>query len=138
MVEDDSKSSKTFELATTNKIYVNRKILNEIKNGISEDYTGDFKLIGSMLIGEIEQKTNVRLRKVEDFETYNNAIHDDYDSEGVIFTGCFYELNSPEFNKKTDLNMVQEQILNKMLLNIQVTIVIFLQVVNFLYIVLVI
>ena len=40
-----------------------------------------------MLIGEIEQKTNIRFRKADDFQTYLNAIDVDCKSEDVIFTG---------------------------------------------------
>ena len=46
-----------FELATTNRKYVNGFLnLHEIKNEILEDYTADFELIGPMLVGEMEQK----------------------------------------------------------------------------------
>ena len=50
-------------------------------------------MIGSMLIGELEQKTNIWFRKVDDFETYVIAIDFDYNSEDVTFTGWFYKLN---------------------------------------------
>ena len=64
------------------------------------DYTGDFELIGSMLIGQMEQKTNIRFKNVDDFETYINAIDNGrYDSEDVIFTKWLYKLNTLEFNK---------------------------------------
>ena len=36
-----------FELATTDKYYVNKLNLHEIKNEILQDYKGDFKLNGS-------------------------------------------------------------------------------------------
>ena len=39
-----------------------------------ENYTGDFELIETMLIGEIEQKTNIKFKSADDFETYNIAI----------------------------------------------------------------
>ena len=88
------------ELATTNKRYINGFHLNEIENEILKDYTGDFELIGSMLIGEIEQKTNIRFENVDEFETHINAIDNSgYDSGDVIFTGLLYKLNTPEFNK---------------------------------------
>ena len=45
-----------FELATTNESYVNGLKLHENKNETLEDYTGDFELIGSLMIGETEQK----------------------------------------------------------------------------------
>ena len=46
-------------------------------------------MIGSMLIGESEQK-NVRFRKFDGFQNYLYAIDVDYDSEDVIFTGWVY------------------------------------------------
>ena len=53
-----------------------------------------------MLVGEIEQWTNIRFENVDDFETYNNAIDNSgYDSDDVIFTGWLYNLKTPEFNK---------------------------------------
>ena len=55
MVEDID-TGRFFELATTDREYVNGLNLHEIKNDNLEDYTGDFELIGSMLVGEIEQK----------------------------------------------------------------------------------
>ena len=38
-------------------MYVKSLNLPEIKNEILLAYTGDFEMIGSMFIGEIEQKT---------------------------------------------------------------------------------
>ena len=53
-----------------------------------------------MLVGEIEQKTNIRFKNVDDFESYINAIDNSgYDSEDVIFTGWLYKLNTSEFKK---------------------------------------
>ena len=87
MVEDID-TGRFFELATTDRQYVNALNLHEIKNEILEDYTGDFELIGSMLVGEIEQKTNIRFKNVDDFESYINAIDNSgFDSEDVVFTG---------------------------------------------------
>ena len=58
-------------------------------------------MIGSMLIGEIEQKkTKIRFKNVADFETYINVIDiTGYDSGDVIFTGSLYKLSILEFNK---------------------------------------
>ena len=99
MVEDIN-VGRFFELATTDRQYVNALNLHEIKNEILEDYTGDFDLIGSMLVGEIEQKTIIRFKNVDDFENYINATDNSgYDSEDVIFTGWLYKLNTPEFKK---------------------------------------
>ena len=99
MVEDIN-IGRFFELATTDREYVNGLNLHEIKNDILEDYTVDFELIGSMLVGEIEQKTNIRFKDVDDFESYFSAIDNSgYDSDDVIFTGWLYKLNTPEFKK---------------------------------------
>ena len=50
-----------------------------------------------MVIGPIEHKTNIRLKNMEDFESYINAIDIDYDSEDVIFSGYVYKLKTPHF-----------------------------------------
>ena len=97
---DDIDLGRFFELATSDRKYVKGLNLHEIKNEILRDYAGDFELIGSMLVGEIEQKTNIRFKNVDDFESYINAIDNSgYDSEDVIFTGWLYKLNTPEFKK---------------------------------------
>ena len=97
---EDFDLGRYFELATTNKICVNGLNLHQIKSEFLEDYTGDFGMIGSMLIGEIEQKTNIARKKVDDFENYINTIDDsDYDSEDVSFAGWLYKLNTPELDK---------------------------------------
>ena len=99
-VVEDINIGRFFELATTDRQNVNALNLHEIKNEILEDYTGDFELIGSMLVGEIEQKTNIRFKNVDDFESYINAIDNSgYDSEDVVFTGWLYKLNTLEFKK---------------------------------------
>ena len=85
-IVEDVDVGRFFELATSDKIYVNNLNLYEIKIEILEDYTGDFKLIGKMIIGPVEHKTNIRFKNMDDFERYINAIDIDYDSEDVIFS----------------------------------------------------
>ena len=63
MLEEDIDLGRISESGTINRKYVNGLTLHEIKIEILEDYTGDFELIGSMLIREIEQKTNIRFKK---------------------------------------------------------------------------
>ena len=70
--------------------------MNEIKNEILQDYTGDFELNGLMIIGSIEHETNVRFKNMDDFESYIKAKDVDYDSEVVTFTGYSYKLNTPQ------------------------------------------
>ena len=55
-IVEDIDIGRFSELATTDRKYVNGLYLQESKNEILEDYTGNFELIGSMLFGEIEQK----------------------------------------------------------------------------------
>ena len=87
-IAEDIDLGRFFELATTNRKYVNGLKLHEIKNEILDDYTRDFELIGSMLVGEVEQKTDIRFKNVDDFESYIDAIDNSgYDNEDVIFTG---------------------------------------------------
>ena len=56
-MERDVDLGKLFELATSNKIYVNNLNLHEIIDGVLQEYTGDFELNGLMIIGPIEHKT---------------------------------------------------------------------------------
>ena len=98
LVEEGIDLVRFFELATSNKIYVNNLHLHEIKNEILQDYTGDFELYGKMIIGPFEHTTNVRFKNMDDFERYINAIDVDYDSEDVTFTGYVYKINTPHFN----------------------------------------
>ena len=53
-----------------------------------------------MLIGELEQKTNIRFKNIDDFKTYFNATDNGcYESEDVNFTGWLYKVNTHEFNR---------------------------------------
>ena len=96
-IKEDLDLGRFFELATSDELYVNNLNLHEIKNQILEDYTGDFELIGKMIIGPVEHKTNIRFKNMDDFERYINAIDIDYDSEDVIFSGYIYKLDTPQF-----------------------------------------
>ena len=89
-----------FELATTNKMYVNGLHLYEDKIEILLRFKGDFELTESMLVGEVEQKTNFRFRNIDDFDIYINAIDNgSCESDVVSFTRWLCKLNTPEFNK---------------------------------------
>ena len=50
LVDEDVNIGRFFELATSNKIYVNNLNLHEIKNEILQGYAGDFELNGLMII----------------------------------------------------------------------------------------
>ena len=73
-----------------NKIQVINKNLHEIKNEILRDYTGKFALVGSLKIGDHIRQTHSKFKNVDDFESYNNSIDQDYDSEDAIFNGYIY------------------------------------------------
>ena len=96
-IAEDIDVGRFFELAKTNRKYVNGLNLHEIKNEYLEDYTGDFELNGLMIIRPIEHKTIIRFKNMKDFERYINAIDFDYDSEDVTFTVYVYKLNTPQF-----------------------------------------
>ena len=49
-----------FEVPSSNQLYVNSLNLHEIKSEILLDCKGDFQLNGSMVIGPVEHKTNIR------------------------------------------------------------------------------
>ena len=53
-MDDDIDLGRFFELATTNKLYVNGLNLQENENEILIVFTGDFEMIGSILVGQIE------------------------------------------------------------------------------------
>ena len=86
-----------FEIATSNKIYVNSLNLREIKNEFLQDYKNDFELNGKMIVGPIEHKTNIRFKNMDDFERYINAVDIDYDSEDVTLIDYVYKLKTPDF-----------------------------------------
>ena len=47
----------------------------------------------------LTKKTNIRFRKLDDFESYINATDIDYDTEDVTSTGYVDKINTPQFNK---------------------------------------
>ena len=49
-----------------------------------------------MVIGPGEQKREIRLRKMDDFEIYINAVYIDYDSDDFISTGFVCQSNTTE------------------------------------------
>ena len=51
-----------------------------------------------MDIGRVELKTNIRFKRMYDFESYINAIDINYDSEVVTFTGYVHKLKTSHFN----------------------------------------
>ena len=97
-VGEDIDLGRFLVLATTYRKYVNGLYLHEIENEFLLDHKGDFEMIGSMLIGRVELKSNIRFKKIDDFECFINATDIDYDSEVVTFNGYVYKLKTPQFN----------------------------------------
>ena len=86
-------------LKELNKIEVINKNLHEIKQEILVDYNGEFEIVGNLRVGDQIRQTHIRFRNISDYESYINAIDQDYDSEDAIFNGYIYKINTPQFNK---------------------------------------
>ena len=52
-------------------------------------YTSDVELNGSMVIGPVERKTNIRFRKMDEVESYINALDIDYELTMLFLLGMF-------------------------------------------------
>ena len=99
MREDEVDLSRFFELATSDKIYIDNLNLHEIKNDIMRDYDGVFEMNGTLKVGEQIRQTLIRFRNMDDYEAYINSIDQDYDSDDTIFNGYINKINTPQFNK---------------------------------------
>ena len=56
-----------------------------------------FDLVGNITIQDVNRKTKMRFRSVQDFEAYIEKINDHYDGDEVMFTGQSIEFYMPEF-----------------------------------------
>ena len=86
-------------LKELNKIHIVNKNLHELKQEILVDYTGEFEMVGSLRVGDQIRQTHIRFRKMDDFESYINAIDEGYDADDTIFNGYTYKLNTPQLNE---------------------------------------
>ena len=75
-----------------NKNFLDSLNLNEIKNEITGDYTGYFRLVG----GEHKMTTALRFKYMEHFESYIINIDKDYDADDTVFTSYKYKINTPD------------------------------------------
>ena len=73
------------ELKELNKIQVVNKIRHEIKNEILRDYVGEFEMVAILKIADQTRETHIRFRNKDDFESYINAIDQDYEISTVLF-----------------------------------------------------
>ena len=98
LIDEDIDLGNFFELASSDKIYVSGLNLHEIKNELLLDCRSDCELNGLLDVGFAKHKVNNRIRNIDDFESYINAIDIENDSGHVAFTGYVYEINTPQFN----------------------------------------
>ena len=110
-------------LKELNKHQVVDENLHEIKQEILEDYGGGFEMVASLKVGDQIRQTHIRFRNITDYEACINSIDEGYDAEDSIFNSCFFKMITPQFNRKTEINMEMVVILNMKLLKIDVIIV---------------
>ena len=58
-------------------------------------------MVGKRSIGDVIRETHIRSRNINDFESYTNAIDQDYESEDATFSGYIYKITTPQFNLVT-------------------------------------
>ena len=86
-------------LKELNKIQVVNKDLHEIKQEILQDYEVELEMVGNLKVGDQIRHPHMRFRNISDYEAYNNAIDQEYDTEDAIFNVYIYKLKTPQFNK---------------------------------------
>ena len=55
-------------------------------------------MVGRIKIADRTRETQFRFRIITDYESYINAIAQDYESEDAIFNGYIYKINPSQFN----------------------------------------
>ena len=73
------------ELKELNKNHVIDKIFNEIKQEIFRDYAGEFEMVENYQLQIMFGKLTLDLELLLTFESYINAIGQDYESEDAVF-----------------------------------------------------
>ena len=81
-----------------NKIQVVDKNSPKNRNEILVDYTGEFETIGKLSNGDQIRTTQIRFRKITDYEAYTNSIDDEYDAEDSNSNSYFFKIDTPQFN----------------------------------------
>ena len=85
-------------LKELSKIHVINKNLHEIKQEILSDYNGECGMVGRLKIGDQIRQPHIRFRNIDVYQSYINAIDQDYESEDAFFNGYIHKLNTPQFN----------------------------------------
>ena len=94
--DDEIDVGRFFELAEADRS--NNKGLNvfEIRDKLDDEKRG-FELVGDITINGIKKKTNMRFKKINDFESYIEIIDEKYDGVDVVFEGDAFHLPQPDF-----------------------------------------
>ena len=71
------------------KIQVVNKIWHENKNERLRYYKGEFEMFGRLKVAVQTRETHIRFRNIADFESYVNAIDQDYESEDTFLKVIF-------------------------------------------------
>ena len=51
------------------------------------DFTGEFKKVGNLSLGDQIRETHIRFRNMDDFESYVNANDEGYEAGDAFFNG---------------------------------------------------
>ena len=81
-----------------NKIQVLNENLYKIRNEILGVYDGEFEMVGGLKNGDQIGRTHNRFRNISDYESFINAIDQDYDSEDALFNGYLFKIDTPKIN----------------------------------------
>ena len=54
-------------------------------------------MVGALVVADHIRQTHIRLRNLTDFESYINAIDQDYESQDAVFNGYIYQTDTPQF-----------------------------------------
>ena len=82
-------------------------------------------MVGKLKVGDQTRQTHIRFRIIDDYESYINAIEQNYESEDAIFNGCIKKINTPQFNKVNRSQYGSGCVLNMKLLKIEVIIALY-------------
>ena len=67
-------------------------------------------MVGNLKVGDQIRQTHIRFRNIKDYEDNINDIDEGYDAKDAIFNSYIYKLDTSQFKKLTDLNMVMDVI----------------------------
>ena len=70
-----------------NRSFVVDITLHQIEEEILKNYTADFEMIGTSVVGENLRSTHIRFRNIIEYENHFHSINDGCDSERTVFNG---------------------------------------------------